>query len=135
MPTVNPVLPGNTLIEVPDPLVHDISVNRPQLPDSNWTYLVTPDVKLVPKLFTSIVGNADCATKEYQTSAPGVPPQLLVTVGVELVEYAKVPVVAEQDDPEFKVTAPVHRSFVGGPGSVMQILKVPVELLLESTLI
>jgi hypothetical protein len=91
-------------------------------------YFVTPEAKLVPKLFIVIVGNTDEATKEYQTSAPGVPLQELVTDGLEAVAYAKVPVVGVHIVEEAaNVIAAEQASFDGGPGSVRQILNSPFD--------
>ena len=70
-------------------------------------------------------------------SDPGVPLQVLGTEGLEMVAEANVPAVLVQVVDEASNAAPEHASLeggVGGSGSVIQILKFPVELLLERTL-
>jgi hypothetical protein len=124
VPIVKPVPPAKRLRDELVPLVQAIEVNNPQLPDSNCIYDVAA-LMLAPILLNEIVGNADVAVKEYHTSAPGVPLQELVTVGLELVAYAKVPPVFTQDEPGVNDIAPEQASFAGGPGSIMQISKFP----------
>lgn len=72
-----------------------------------------------PVLLKVIVGYADGATKEYQTSAPGVPEQVLETTGLELVALDKVPLTVVQAVPAVSEMAYVQRSFDGGPESVI----------------
>ena len=92
-------------------------------------------------LLKETVLKGDVAVKTYQTSAPAVPTQLLTTVGLDTVEPAKVPAVAEQaapGDPGVSVVAPEQLSFDGGEatvGSTTHTVKVGVVALFVVILI
>jgi hypothetical protein len=128
LPIVKPVPPGSKLRVAPVPLIQYIEVREPQVPEYSSIYAV-PDCMLEPILLNAIVGKADVVVKEYHTSAPGEPEQLLETVGLETVAPAKVPPVLTQEEPGVKVIAPEQASLAGGEFGarwVIQILKVPV---------
>jgi hypothetical protein len=118
LPIVNPVPPGRRLV----PLTQANSVNEPHAPENNCIYEVHI---LDPTLLNVIVGKAEVAVNEYQTSAPGVPEHELDMDGVDTVAPANVPAVLTHDVPGVRLVAPAQLSFAGAElaaGSVTQIL-------------
>ena len=128
MPIVKPVPPGLTAVfnesEAVEPLTQVREVKFPQEPETSC--IITPaPLKDAPMLLNEIVGYDVWATKEYQTSAPGVPAQELVGTGeVDVVAPAKVPGVLLQVLAEVNVVAFTQLSLTGGgSGCVRQMVK------------
>ena len=95
------------------------------------------ELKLDPKLFKVIVAFDAGATKEYQTSPPGVPAQVLLTAGLELVEPDRVPVTLVQLVPAVNVVAFAQLSLAGVCCSVSvkpYLLELPVGAVVTYTL-
>ena len=127
---VNPMPPPGIRVV---PLPHATEVNEPHVPENNSIYGVPI---LPPTLLNVIVGKADVAVKEYQTSAPGALEQALGTAGLETVAPASVPAGPGQE-PTVKFITPEQLSFAGGDaiaGSTIHKVKSVVEVLFVVTL-
>jgi hypothetical protein len=104
-----------------------------QEPDNNCKRAL---VKLAPMELKVIVGLVVCAVNEYHTSYNGVPQPVGAGIEADKVAPLTLPVLLVQVTPDVRVTAPAQLSLAGA-GSVMQILKVPLDdgaALVENTL-
>jgi hypothetical protein len=93
------------------PVTQPKEVKPPHAPD-NICILAFVVPRLAPVPDNVIVGQADCATNVYQTSAPAVP-QVVATAGAEISALFNVPPTEEQVIEEVKVMALPQRSLAG----------------------